>query len=119
MSHLLQYLNRFSSFAGLCNHINDLKYLKIPIKYPFTIIINTRETKNTNNYWVVLFIDNKGTGEYFDPLGGKPRDEIQAFLTIQCPNKVRYATYCHNNLMPSILHCIGYIKEKEETTNLF
>ena len=57
MSHLLQYLNRFSSFAGLCNHINDLNCFKTPIKYPFTIIINTRETKNTNTIgWYSLLI---------------------------------------------------------------
>ena len=122
MEHIVNHLKSMLSFGGLFEKSKNINLPEVPNRYPMSLIVNTRTDTTDRNYWVVLFLNSDRTGEYFDPNGSKPTlPEVDEYLRRQCPNGIKYTSARHNDLMPTILHCIGYINEKQNQIdrNLF
>ncbi len=70
--------------------INELPTNVCQISYPAIFIINSEPNFRNGEDWVVVFLENKNKGEFFDPLGFPPSQygcEIVRFLKKQCAKK--------------------------------
>ena len=55
-------------------------------KKPTLLIVNTDPSHKPGEHWITIYLDSKGSGEYFDSYGLPPlHTEIINFLNKMCP----------------------------------
>jgi hypothetical protein len=51
---------------------------------PRLLVCNTDPSSKPGSHWIVIFIDFKGRGEYFDSFGRKPTTLFENYLNKNC-----------------------------------
>lgn len=96
------------------------KLPKLKVKKPSCFIINTDPSSKPGTHWVAIYFPKKGSAEYFDSFGFKPKiKSITNFLTANCKrytyNKIQlqniFSTVCGNYCCEYLMHrCQGKSK---------
>lgn len=94
----------------------------LPTKFvtPAAFIVNTDIAQGPGEHWNVIFIDNKGNGEFFDSYGLPPLIENHvAFLKKHC-NKFTFNKHPLQSVSSSVCghYCCLYVAAKSRNINL-
>ena len=80
-AQLLRYLSQHKKTKRHFRGVYPLDYLpKRLLRRPSSLIVNLDEHYKPGSHWVAIYIGNRGTSFYFDPLGMQPPDQIAVFL---------------------------------------
>ena len=60
------------------------KLLKIKRGVPAAIVVNTDESFRSGRHWLAIYIEENGTGYFFDSFGRRPEGRMGAFLDSRC-----------------------------------
>lgn len=64
----------------------DMLPLHLPPKRPLLIVCNTDPHSKPGEHWIVIYLDDKCHGEYFDSFGRTPLPTFREFLDRHCTN---------------------------------
>jgi hypothetical protein len=71
-------------------------------KRPVSLIVNTDTSDKPGEHWVAIYLNENGSGEYFDSYGLPPLfDEFYFFLNTTCP-----LGWAYNKITLQCLSCI-------------
>ena len=65
------------SFAGV---FPSDKISKLRVQLPFACVVNTDPSNEPGRHWCSIFINQHGTGEFFDSYGNHPSHYGKAFV---------------------------------------
>jgi len=108
-----EYLKNFHCFLG--TFPEDKIFMKIE-KKPAAMVVNTDPSSKPGTHWVAIFLNDDGTGEYFDPFGFPPLTErVINFINTNSPNgwdfnKITFQTPVLSKTCG--IYCILFIKDR-------
>ena len=80
---LAQFMLEDSSIRKVYGGVLPKDYLPIETKPPQLFIVNCDESSEKGSHWVVVYLVNKSSAEYFDPLGAIPSTDFVKYLLSQ------------------------------------
>ena len=84
-TELLNKLCRCDAVIGpLFEGVFPADLLPQKIQYPTALIANTDPHTKPGSYWVAIYIDPDGVGDYFDSYGRPPIDHFRKYLDRHC-----------------------------------
>ena len=111
----------------LANHLKSVYYgvcakneLPDTDVRPLAIIVNSDPSTQDGTHWSAIYLQQNGTGEYFDSYGQPPNQVVLKYLQKQAPNMLSYNARMLQNWWSTVCgaYCVQYLEARHQQRSI-